>query len=179
MTTGARRSLSVNNRVNQSLRNGSRYQVRCALHWKSLLLVCLCCISMRAQTDVSPPNQPTSVGQPSSDTLMLIDRLVEQNGKLEKQNTELMEQIQSLRLALTKQGGQAPVVESQSPAAADQTRTENVSGDVQEGEVGPNTSPTEEPYKWGKYTPNLGFKVADTEHGDLNISIYTYARYLN
>src|SRR5262249_10821317 len=31
--------------------------------------------------------------------------------------------------------------------------------------------------KWGEYTPNLGFKVANTEHGDLSISIYTYARY--
>jgi hypothetical protein len=50
---------------------------------------------------------------------------------------------------------------------------------VQEGTVGPNTSPTEESYKWGRYNPNLGFKVADTEHGDLSISIYTYARYLN
>ena len=32
---------------------------------------------------------------------------------------------------------------------------------------------------WGNYTPNLGFKVANTEYGDLSISIYTYARYLN
>jgi hypothetical protein len=32
---------------------------------------------------------------------------------------------------------------------------------------------------WGTYTPNLGFKVADTEYGDINISIYTYVRYLN
>ncbi len=38
---------------------------------------------------------------------------------------------------------------------------------------------SEETRKWGKYTPNLGFKVADTEYGDLSISIYTYARYLN
>ncbi|HJY85926.1 MAG TPA: hypothetical protein VKE24_03735, partial [Candidatus Acidoferrales bacterium] len=37
----------------------------------------------------------------------------------------------------------------------------------------------EEKKKWGKYTPNLGFKVANTEHGDLSISIYTYVRYLN
>lgn len=29
------------------------------------------------------------------------------------------------------------------------------------------------------YTPNLGFKVADTEKGDLNIKIFTYIRYLN
>jgi hypothetical protein len=32
---------------------------------------------------------------------------------------------------------------------------------------------------FGSYTPNLGYKVADTEYGDLNISIYTYVRYLN
>lgn len=32
---------------------------------------------------------------------------------------------------------------------------------------------------WGTYKENLGFKVAETERGDLNISIYTYARYLN
>jgi len=31
----------------------------------------------------------------------------------------------------------------------------------------------------GRYTPNLGFKVANTEYGDLNVSIYTYVRYLN
>src|SRR6188768_3108295 len=31
----------------------------------------------------------------------------------------------------------------------------------------------------GKYTPNFGYKVADTPQGDLSISIYTYARYLN
>ncbi len=32
---------------------------------------------------------------------------------------------------------------------------------------------------WGTYKENLGFKVAETDHGDLNISIYTYGRYLN
>jgi hypothetical protein len=32
---------------------------------------------------------------------------------------------------------------------------------------------------YGRYTPNLGFKLANTEYGDLSISIYTYARYLN
>ena len=37
----------------------------------------------------------------------------------------------------------------------------------------------EGPPNWGTYNPNLGFKVADTEHGDLSISLFTYARYLN
>ena len=32
---------------------------------------------------------------------------------------------------------------------------------------------------WGNYTPNLGFKIANTEYGDINLSIYTYAKYLN
>ena len=32
---------------------------------------------------------------------------------------------------------------------------------------------------YGRYTPNFGFKVVNTEYGDLNVSIYTYARYLN
>jgi len=32
---------------------------------------------------------------------------------------------------------------------------------------------------YGRYTPNLGFKLANTEYGDLSVSIYTYARYLN
>ena len=29
------------------------------------------------------------------------------------------------------------------------------------------------------YTPNFGFKLANTEYGDVNLSIYSYARYLN
>jgi hypothetical protein len=50
----------------------------------------------------------------------------------------------------------------------------------------PTTSPslrkrhsTDEKKLWGKYTPNLGFKLVDTEHGDLSLSIYSYVRYLN
>jgi hypothetical protein len=35
------------------------------------------------------------------------------------------------------------------------------------------------PKTWGSYTPNLGYKVANTELGDMSISIYSYVRYLN
>jgi len=38
---------------------------------------------------------------------------------------------------------------------------------------------TQERNEFGTYTPNLGFKLADTKYGDLNLSIYTYVRYLN
>lgn len=37
----------------------------------------------------------------------------------------------------------------------------------------------EQPKTWGTYTPNLGYKVANTELGDMSISIYSYVRYLN
>jgi hypothetical protein len=33
--------------------------------------------------------------------------------------------------------------------------------------------------KWGNYTPNFGYKVVDTDKGDMSVSIYTYIRYLN
>lgn len=33
--------------------------------------------------------------------------------------------------------------------------------------------------KFGIYTPNSGFRVADTDKGSLNIKIFTYVRYLN
>ncbi|HEX9167288.1 MAG TPA: hypothetical protein VF862_15340, partial [Gemmatimonadales bacterium] len=32
---------------------------------------------------------------------------------------------------------------------------------------------------FGSFTPGTGFKVADTEHGDLNLKLFTYIRYLN
>ena len=33
--------------------------------------------------------------------------------------------------------------------------------------------------KWGSYTPNFGYKIVNTDYGDINLSIYTYGRYLN
>ena len=47
--------------------------------------------------------------------------------------------------------------------------------------AGPAKAPQGEERKkgFGTYTPNLGFKLVDTEYGDINVSIYTYVRYLN
>ena len=43
----------------------------------------------------------------------------------------------------------------------------------------PEEEQVQEDKHWGGYTPNLGFKIVDTEYGDINLSIYTYVRYLN
>ncbi len=45
-------------------------------------------------------------------------------------------------------------------------------------ESSPNQDDDEKKH-YGRYTPNLGFKVVNTEYGDMNVSIYTYVRYLN
>lgn len=165
----------------ESVARSSEAPARSVLKLRYMILTFSCFLGIAAaQTDTNAANRPGAVGQNPSDTVKLIDRLVEQNAQLEKQNKELIDQIRALRQGLMSQT--APAAETpkpQSTATAKESETENVSGDVQEGKVEPNASPTEEPYKWGKYTPNLGYKVADTEHGDLSVSIYTYGRYLN
>jgi hypothetical protein len=42
-----------------------------------------------------------------------------------------------------------------------------------------NSGGQDAPKTWGVYTPNFGYKVANTELGDMSVSIYTYVRYLN
>src|SRR3981189_2673033 len=42
-----------------------------------------------------------------------------------------------------------------------------------------NNGGQDAPKTWGPYTPNFGYKVANTELGDMSVSIYSYVRYLN
>src|SRR5882757_572746 len=42
-----------------------------------------------------------------------------------------------------------------------------------------NNGGQDAPKRWGAYTPNFGYKVANTELGDMSVSIYSYVRYLN
>ena len=135
--------------------------------------------------------------QVTPEILNNIDRLVEQNRELEKQNRQLVDQLEVLRQAL---GGAPPAVaeaetvgtESDASSAATRLaaqtaefkRTANLteSPSVFRGApVGSQAAAAapEERKRWGTYTPNFGFRLADTELGTANLSIYTYARYLN
>jgi len=50
----------------------------------------------------------------------------------------------------------------------------------QEGEPEiPATPPVQGHKKFGTYTPNFGFTVADGDQGSMNVSIFSYFRYLN
>jgi hypothetical protein len=97
----------------------------------------------------------------------------------------MLELITGLQERVTKL--EAQVAGTAQAGTAEGAATEATAGAATKGPETP-ASPTvtakssqrqEERKELGSYTPNLGFKLADTEYGDLNVSIYTYVRYLN
>jgi hypothetical protein len=134
----------------------------------TLAVVAICSGLARSQT-ATPQTDGSTTDQSASQSLKQIDRLVDQNSQLEKQNRELMDQIESLRRVLAKQAGAETEPEEKQPeptTGSTPTATAKLTSE-------------EQPSKWGSYTPNFGYKVANTDLGDLSISIYSYARYLN
>lgn len=154
-----------------------------------------------AQNPVAVTDNATETAKNASNLIGKLDRLVEQNRQLEKQNQELMEEINALRQILpTQPASQAGTVPKDSAtvknlsAVSDGADLPEVLGDVTPGSVKTSdpdilrvgvgdtkdAMPAEgESKTWGKYTPNLGYKVANTDFGDLSVSIYSYGRYLN
>jgi hypothetical protein len=161
-----------------------------------LCVVANCSHFANAQSVDYGANDPSkSVGN-TAEVLKKLDQLIEQNVELEKRNRELMEEIQSLRGALGKElqsesratlKETEPAMSVSNAAAAMPEQTEPatkisaVSPQEKDSskEATAAVEPQEQQKTWGSYTPNLGFKVANTEHGDLNVSIYSYVRYLN
>ena len=102
-----------------------------------------------------------------------------------EERTELLKLIRSLQERLDKlEAKQASVTTNiVTDPAAKPAPTPAVKPTVTESPQ-PVASPSsqdddDDDTSYGRYTPNYGFKVVNTESGDLNISIYTYARYLN
>ena len=145
-----------------------------------ILLVTTCCLSLaNAQSTTPETDRANPDTQNASQLLHALDQLVEQNGQLEKQNRDLMDQITSLRRVLAKQAGATDTTQKEAvPATGSTTGTDSAQN--QESSAASKVfSSEEEPQKWGGYTPNFGYKVVNTDHGDMSISIYSYARYLN
>jgi len=127
----------------------------------------------------------TNAGTDSTaELLKKVDQLIEQNIQLEEQNRELVKQIQTLRQAIAERPAepapaiaQASTVASSVGASSSSAPASPTSGEIKYS-TAVQTGPSERNL-WGRYTPNFGFKIANTEHGDASLSIYTYARYLN
>jgi hypothetical protein len=137
----------------------------------------------------------------TSETLKAIDQLVEQNGKLEqqnrelmKQNRELMEQLNSLRPSVAKQDGTVQPATAQTasspvqpgpPGNGQQPATQTAaqsSGQDQSKDDDTTLLPQASDGRtgvFGEFNPGRGFTVAKGEYGELNLSGYMAARYLN
>ena len=157
------------------------YRLSVRLNLASLLLLVGCCACLvNAQVATQQQGQATTDANNPSELLRTLDQLVEQNERLEKQNRELVDQITSLRQVLEKEVGNVPEKGQEKQKAPDTTNAASTTSQKGgEQDAASTFASQEEPQKWGRYTPNLGYKVADTDHGDISISIYSYGRYLN
>jgi hypothetical protein len=167
-----------------------------------LMLLLSCCSDFaNAQSAAAVTDNATNTAKNASDLIDKLDRLVEQNHQLEKQNQALMEEINSLRQFLPKQAasptGAVPkdlvatkdlgtisdgaslheVSGGVAPLSAKTSAADVLSAGVSDAK---NALPVQEESKtWGKYTPNFVLKVANTEFGYMGVRLYTYGRYLN
>lgn len=167
-----------------------------------LIFVSLAAMSFCAMTQAqNPPQQapPTASQQPTppqsqntADLLKAVDRLVDQNRKLTDQNQQmsvqnqqLIDEVKQLRQQVEADNPTIATADAQKAAAQlsaeaqAERQTTSQSGAASNQDLRIEESQHPGPKLWGPYTPNFGYKVANTPYGDLSISIYTYARYLN
>ena len=160
--------------VSQMLRVKRRCSIglRIALLLKIILLLNLVCF---AQTE-----NPSAPSSPSGDKTLTSNERAE----LLKLIRTLQERVDKLEAAQATGSQAAPAQTADSAAPNSETKHDPSTSDdphvwmepvVKERPVSeaPSTA------SYGRYTPNLGYKLANTEYGDMSVSIYTYARYLN
>ena len=157
-------------RVGSSAARGRNFVLRTAL---VLLLVPHVCTAQMAGAASDQPPAPALMPTPTPaatdpSPAPLTDR--------EREMLELIKELQERVAKLESQATGSAGAEAAGEVATGGTTETPPPSPVAAGS-GP--SQKEERRSFGDYTPNLGFKVADTEWGDLNVSIYTYVRYLN
>lgn len=156
-----------------------------------------------AQTGPPGTDSDTSDAKTAAELLTKLDQLVEKNQQLEKQNHELIDEINTLRQFLAQQTSGAPATsKSQLPAIpnstdAQQTTTKQTAagtgqspaggtGQASTQYLGPQDDKTLLPEAssgnsliFGEFNPGRGFTVGRSEIGELNLSGYMAARYLD
>src|ERR1051326_4767373 len=149
----------------------------------SLLIVPAVCMAQSpSQNDKAPPTECERATKPASDApppgsseraelLQIIRNLQERVARLESQVSG-----PGPTNAPDAKPPQATAVASGVPSESINKRTEPESSPSKAAKA---SGQADEPKELGTYTPNLGFKLANTEYGDLSLSIYTYVRYLN
>jgi hypothetical protein len=163
-------------------RRGKIVAIGAALILALPLVPAVCTAQSQSQNDKSQSTARERTTKPESDAPPLTDveraELLQVIRNLQERMARLESQLSGAGPSNTPDAKtlQAPALASGAPAEPISKVTEPESTPVNPGN---ETKQSGERNEWGAYTPNLGFKVADTEHGDLNVSIYTYVRYLN
>ena len=159
--------------------------------------VCLACMSLPVLAVGQTAPAPTTGAQGSDALDQRMQRLEQRQQQLEQELKEKDAEIQALKkqqpATATGPGAQpagaaapppsptpgAPAGAAATPAAAAAiavATTEETGAGLDNPGAQAGAKP---PEKWGNYTDFLGFKVANTDKGDMNVAIYTYVRYLN
>ncbi|HKO45288.1 MAG TPA: hypothetical protein VJU84_18590 [Pyrinomonadaceae bacterium] len=151
---------------------------------RAWILVCLA-IACKANALAQVPNQiglarpepsasPTASSPSPKISMEEADRV-----ELIKLITSLQERVEKLEAAQAS-GASIPAVNSAESVVPAETSTRSSETPNANPPDSAPVTPQDDGNKFdGRYTPNLGFKVVNTEYGDMNISIYTYVRYLN
>ena len=121
----------------------------------------------------STENGPTPAANPPAEKAPLGD---EERAELLKLIKDLQDRVKKLEAVQTSTPNAAPT----SVPVVTSTPVEPATTENTDSPAPVETAPDQDDDKFdGRYTPNLGFKVVNTEYGDMNVSIYTYVRYLN
>lgn len=127
-----------------------------------------------AQTSTAP-NAPSSTEE-------RLKRLEQRQQQLEDELKQKDAEIQQLKNAQAQPaaGGAAAPSTAAAPSAPEQAASAAPTAAPAASETVENNPPIPQPpIKWGKYTPGLGFTIANTDLGTLNLSAFTYLRYAN
>lgn len=132
-----------------------------------------------------PESEQTLADRERAELLQIIRNLQDRVTRLESQVSGTGPST-APNAKLQAPTGEAGVLAENAAASTEAAALPKINGDPKSPpppgnavEVRKDSKQTVEQREWGTYMPNLGFKLANTEYGDLNVSIYTYVRYLN
>jgi hypothetical protein len=145
-------------------------------------------VAMQSGQSPRPTSSPTPSPTPEAplterekEMLEIIKNLQERVTKLEnaqKGATETNVQKSTSETAVADKQVQPVQTTSTVPAAVPTDRRQ-IAQTLGKKDDSDDSQQNEDDKLWGKYTPNLGFRLVETKYGDVNLSIYTYVRYLN
>jgi hypothetical protein len=139
-----------------------------------LTLLALTAAAPAAAQEASAPDTPPTAGGSEA---QVLDRIQRELAALRAENAELRRRVDALSSPVPR----ARVVE-------DTAQEPSTPPTPQKATTGPVLFPTEssDPYAtpqnvetYAAFAPGRGYKIADTPHGELNISAYMLARYIN